>query len=162
MIKRYFNRSLIYLLLTAVLASCAGTGTSSLSMINLEVGKDESVAFFVRKKKYMASLGLVKVVMDGQEVCLICVCSALPEPEIKWLRNTHENPEEFVPVTFTNDLKSSFDSTNGKCTLKISDTYPQDAGIFICVASNIYGNAETQTNLIVECMFFLINFSNQF
>ena len=68
MIKRYFNRSLIYLLLTAVLASCAGTGTSSLSMINLEVGKDESVAFFVRKKKYMASLGLVKVVMDGQEV----------------------------------------------------------------------------------------------
>ena len=68
MIKRYFNRSIIYLLLTAVLASCAGTGTSSLSMINLEVGKDESVAFFVRKKKYMASLGLVKVVMDGQEV----------------------------------------------------------------------------------------------
>ena len=68
MIKRYFNRSLIYLLLTAVLASCAGTGTSSLSMINLEVGKDESIAFFVRKKKYMASLGLVKVVMDGQEV----------------------------------------------------------------------------------------------
>lgn len=68
MIKRYFNRSLIYLLLTAVLASCAGTGTSSISMINLEVGKDESVAFFVRKKKYMASLGLVKVVMDGQEV----------------------------------------------------------------------------------------------
>ena len=65
MIKRYFNRSLIYLLLTAVLASCAGTGTSSLSIINLEVGKDESVAFFVRKKKYMASLGLVKVVMDG-------------------------------------------------------------------------------------------------
>ena len=68
MIKRYFNRSIIYLLLTAVLTSCVGTGTSSLSMINLEVGKDESIAFFVRKKKYMASLGLVKVVMDGQEV----------------------------------------------------------------------------------------------
>ena len=92
-------------------------------------------------------------VMDGEEVCMTCVCSALPSPEINWLRSNHQNPDKFEPVILTNDLRVSYDSTTGKCTLKIFDTYPQDGGIFICVASNMYGDAETRTKLIVDCMF---------
>ena len=93
-------------------------------------------------------------VMDGQEVCLTCVCGASPEPEIRWLRSSYENLDEFVPVTFTNDVKSTFDKSTGKCMLKITDTYPQDSGVFVCVASNIHGQATTRSHLFVECKYF--------
>ena len=88
--------------------------------------------------------------MDGQEICLICVCSAMPEPEINWFRSTLENVDEFVPVKLTNDVKAMFDRSTGKCTLKINDAYPQDSGVYVCVGSNALGTAETRTTLIIE------------
>ena len=88
--------------------------------------------------------------MDGQEINMICVCSALPEPEIIWYRSTLENIDEFTPVKLTNDIKVMFDVSSGKCTLKINDAYPQDSGVYVCVASNFLGTAETRTTLIVE------------
>jgi len=90
--------------------------------------------------------------MDGQEVNLVCICIALPEPDIKWLRNSSNNLNEFIPVVFNNDIRASFDKTTGKCSLRITDTYPQDSGTFICIATNKYGQAETRSNLIIECM----------
>jgi hypothetical protein len=101
--------------------------------------------------KFLKELESPIRVMDGQEVCMTCICVAKPEPEINWLRSTFEDKSIFEPVVFTSDIKSSFDPTTGKCTLKINDTYPQDAGVFVCVASNNYGKAETRTQLIVEC-----------
>lgn len=101
--------------------------------------------------KFLNELETETRVMDGQEVCLTCVCSAKPEPEIKWLKSSHENLNLFLPVVYTSDVKPSFDSTTGKCTLKINDTYPQDAGTYICVASNKLGQTETRTHLVVEC-----------
>jgi hypothetical protein len=94
-------------------------------------------------------------VMDGQEVNLICVCKASPEPTIRWLRTAPNatNSEQLVPVQLTNDIKTNFDYLTGKCTLKISDTYPQDAGLFICVAENQLGTADTRLYLHVECKF---------
>jgi hypothetical protein len=90
--------------------------------------------------------------MDGQEVNLVCICVAKPEPEITWLRSAHENLNEFVPVVFNNDMRAINDQATGKCVLRITDTYPQDAGVFICVAHNKHGRAETRTKLTVECM----------
>ena len=52
-------------LLLIFLNSCAGTGTKSLSMINLNVDSDETAAFFVRKKRFVASAGLVKIQLDS-------------------------------------------------------------------------------------------------
>ena len=37
-------------------------------MINLNVDSDDTAAFFVRKKRYVASAGLVKIQMDGNEI----------------------------------------------------------------------------------------------
>ena len=59
---------LIILFVSGLLTACVGTGTKNLSAINLEVPSDDSAVFIVRKKKYQASLGLVKVLVDGQEV----------------------------------------------------------------------------------------------
>jgi hypothetical protein len=88
--------------------------------------------------------------MDGQEVCLTCICKALPEAELTWLRSSPEDTNKFVPITYTNDIKSTFDNETGKATLKIADVYPQDTAIYVCIASNKHGNTETKTSLIVE------------
>lgn len=92
-------------------------------------------------------------VMDGQEVTLTCICKALPAPEIKWLRNFPGDANKFIPLVYTNDMKSFFDAETGKACLKIADTYPQDTGYYICVASNVHGTAESKTTLIVESKF---------
>ena len=55
-------------ILFSLTVSCAGTGTKSLSMINMSVDSDETAAFFVRKKRFVASGGLVKITLDGNEI----------------------------------------------------------------------------------------------
>ena len=66
-IKNFLNYTLIVLIFI-LSASCAGTGTKSLSMINLSVDSSESAAFFVRKKRFVASAGTVKITLDGNEI----------------------------------------------------------------------------------------------
>jgi hypothetical protein len=91
-------------------------------------------------------------VMDGQEVSFNCVCAARPGPNIEWFRRSlNQSEEDFVPVKLSSDLKWSFDSSTGRCLLRITDTYPQDAGCYLCIARNQYGEARTQTILIVDC-----------
>jgi hypothetical protein len=68
MIKNKIKNILILFIILPVLASCAGTGTKSLSMINLNVDSDETAVFFVRKNRFVASAGLVKISLDGNEV----------------------------------------------------------------------------------------------
>ena len=61
-------RIFLAITLFSLTVSCAGTGTKSLSMINLNVDSDEAAAFFVRKKRFVASGGLVKIQLDGNEI----------------------------------------------------------------------------------------------
>ena len=68
-----FKYFLIFIFTATVLTACAGTGTRNLSAINLEVPDDDSAVFIVRKKKFQASLGLVKVLVDGQQVAKLGV-----------------------------------------------------------------------------------------
>ena len=94
--------------------------------------------------------------MDGQEIIMTCICKALPEPEIKWFRSTPEDANVFAPIMYTNDIRCLFDAETGKATLKIGDVYPQDTAVYVCVASNVHGVAETRSSLTVESMFFNI------
>ena len=64
---------LIVLFFSGFLTACTGTGTTNLSAINLEVPSGDSAVFIVRKKKFQASLGLVKVLVDGREVAKLGV-----------------------------------------------------------------------------------------
>lgn len=99
--------------------------------------------------KFVISLPESIEIMDGQEANFVCVCSALPEPEIVWLRDFN-NSNNFGPLNITNDVKISYDPVNGKCCLKITDVYPQDTGKYKCIAKNKYGIAETVSKLTVE------------
>ena len=88
--------------------------------------------------------------MDGQEVSLTCICQSQPTAQVKWLRSAPEDTDKLIPLMFTNDIKSSFDAETGKVTLKICDAYPQDTGVYVCVAANALGTAQTKTSLTVE------------
>ena len=59
---------LIVLFITGFLTACTGTGTKNLSAINFEVPDNNSAVFVVRKSRFAASGGLVKISLDGQEV----------------------------------------------------------------------------------------------
>ena len=65
--KKYLK---IFLILNIFIlsVSCAGTGTKNFSSVNFDVPTDEAAVFFVRKKKYIGSAGLVKVILDGEEI----------------------------------------------------------------------------------------------
>ena len=66
MIKNKIKNILILFIILPVLASCAGTGTKSLSMINLNVDSDETAAFFVENVLLLCRSS--KISLDGNEV----------------------------------------------------------------------------------------------
>lgn len=68
MLKNIKLRSLIFLFSLSVLASCAGTGTKNYSAVSYEAPSDQAVIFIGRKNRFVASAGLVKVILDGQEI----------------------------------------------------------------------------------------------
>jgi hypothetical protein len=64
----------IFIIVTSlVLASCAGTGTKNFSSINYEASSDQAVLFVGRKNKFIASAGLTKIILDGQEIAKLGV-----------------------------------------------------------------------------------------
>jgi hypothetical protein len=112
------------------------------------------------KPSFVTELSGESHVMDGQEVNLSCVCMAKPEPSIVWTRTDtpQHGPGVVLPVEYTSDIRSSFDASTGRCLLKITDTYPQDAGVYICSASNVHGQAETRSKVVVDSKFLVLNF----
>ena len=63
-----FKYVLIFIFTATVLTACAGTGTKNFSAISFEVPSNESAVFVVRKKRYVASAGLIKIILDGREI----------------------------------------------------------------------------------------------
>lgn len=50
------------------LAACAGTGTKDISSLSFKTSTDKAGLFFYRKNVYLASAGLIKVLVNGQEI----------------------------------------------------------------------------------------------
>lgn len=82
---------------------------------------------------------------DGAKVTLACRVVGQPMPEeVCWLRDG-------VPIEANNpDYRSVFDETTGRARLSINEVFPDDAGLFECVAENCCGKAVTQAELLVE------------
>jgi hypothetical protein len=83
--------------------------------------------------------------MDGAKVTLACRVVGLPMPEaVSWLRDGR-------PIRVDNpDYGRAYDPTTGRALLSINEVFPEDTGLFECVAENPYGKANTQAELLVE------------
>jgi len=82
-----------------------------------------------------------RTVKDGESVTLKCVVAGDPEPQIEWSKNgsiVHSSKE------------ISLKYKAGVATLTIEEVFPEDAGEYICKATNSVGVASTKCKLQVS------------
>ncbi|KAG5897350.1 hypothetical protein JTB14_030235 [Gonioctena quinquepunctata] len=91
--------------------------------------------------RFVKRLSPVRV-MDGEKVQFSCVVTGKPIPKVEWYHND-------LPVKEAKDVVISQDS-EGLCTLAISEVFPENAGVYTCIAMNRAGEAVCKSSLIVE------------
>ena len=82
-------------------------------------------------------------VMDGDETRFVGKVRAMPMPEVTWYHDgkvVYDNP----------DFRTSYNKETGEVVLFIVEVFPQDTGVYECVAVNKYGRATTRAQLNVE------------
>jgi len=82
-------------------------------------------------------------VMDGDETRFVGKVRGIPMPEVTWYHDgkvVYDNP----------DFRTSYNKETGEVVLFIVEVFPQDTGVYECVAVNRYGRASTQAQLAVE------------
>ena len=84
-----------------------------------------------------------RVVQDGQHVELNVKFTGYPWPEITW---THNNE----PILPSADFQIVIDMEHMISTLIIIEVFPEDQGVYSCVARNPLGEDITTCELIVE------------
>lgn len=79
-------------------------------------------------------------VREGQAVAFRCRISAKPAPTIKWQKADKViKPSRYFQMTKEGDY----------CILKISEAFPEDEGVYKCIAENPAGTIATQAKLKV-------------
>jgi len=91
-------------------------------------------------------------VMDGEQVKFSCVVRGVPTPDVIWYHNDKvisDNP----------DFVTKYNRDTGEVQLQIVEVFPQDTGVYNCVATNKYGNAVNTAQLRVEGIYsiYLLN-----
>ncbi|GFT55266.1 myosin light chain kinase, smooth muscle [Nephila pilipes] len=89
--------------------------------------------------KFLQSLG-DRTVQDGESVTLKCTISGDPEPQVEWTKNgdvVHSSKE------------ISLKYKSGIATLTIEEVYPEDAGEYVCKATNSIGTVSSKSKLQV-------------
>lgn len=99
---------------------------------------DESPPYFIN------ALEPIKV-MDGEKARFCALVAGSPKPEVSWLHDgklVKENP----------DFHLTYNQQTGSVGLEILEVFPQDGGLYECVANNVYGTASVTARLTVEGM----------
>jgi hypothetical protein len=83
--------------------------------------------------------------MDGGQVSLECRVFGNPMPTgVEWLHSGK-------PIHADNpDFRPAYAQDTGDALLVIEEVYPEDAGVYECIARNVYGEARTKAELIIE------------
>lgn len=79
---------------------------------------------------------------DGYTIQFECQVEGSPRPQITWFRQT-------AIIKPSQDFQMFYDEDN-VATLIIREVFPEDAGMFTCVAKNTAGFASSTTELTVE------------
>ncbi|VDM69940.1 unnamed protein product, partial [Strongylus vulgaris] len=79
-------------------------------------------------------------VSQGELVEMSCEVGATPSPLIEWLHNGEKVTDPRLVTSYS----------NGKATLRITEAEPNDAGEYMCKASNSAGDESCRANLTVQ------------
>lgn len=81
-----------------------------------------------------------QTIREGQAVTFRCKITAKPAPQVTWQKGDKViKPSKYFQMPKDGDY----------CTLKISEAFPEDEGVYKCVATNPAGTISTQANLKV-------------
>lgn len=78
---------------------------------------------------------------DGESLVLTCHVTGDPEPQITWSKNGKS-----ISSSEIMDLRYK----NGVATLTIHEVFPEDEGVFSCIATNSISAIETKCKLTVK------------
>ncbi|CAH1789051.1 unnamed protein product [Owenia fusiformis] len=92
-----------------------------------------------KKPEFLTNLEDVRV-NDGDVLILECKVEGIPEPDIKWYFGKEELKE--------GDFTMSYDKTVAH--LELDETLPEDAGEYICVATNETGSTQQSCDVRVR------------
>jgi len=96
------------------------------------------------KPEFTQQLKDVKV-EDGKAFELICVVEGDPTPEVKWFLEGEED------VDLENDEEFIIEYKNGICSLAVNESFADDEGRYVCMATNKHGSAVTSSMVTVSC-----------
>lgn len=82
--------------------------------------------------------------MKGSSVKLKVRISGEPGPDVEWFKDEQ-------PIEDEGNFRIEFDDSNG-CTLIINPCRHNDGGLYRCVASNDFGKAVSEAELVVTGM----------
>ncbi|XP_010851093.1 PREDICTED: palladin-like [Bison bison bison] len=85
---------------------------------------------------------------EGQVVVLECRVRGTPPLQVCWFRQGSEI-QDSPDFRILQKKPRSTAEPEEICTLVIAETFPEDAGIFTCSASNDYGSAASTAQLVV-------------
>lgn len=122
------------------------TSTASIKIVENENELEETSEYI--SPRFIEKLKPVQI-MDGESLSLPCRVIGYPTPKIQWLHNKQEISEE-RGVDIVQD-------SDGLCVLSISEVFPEDAGNYICCATNKFGKARSKANVTVEGILCLIH-----
>ncbi|XP_053441978.1 palladin isoform X6 [Nycticebus coucang] len=87
-------------------------------------------------------------VVEGQVVVLECRARGAPPLQVQWFRQGSEI-QDSPDFRILQKKPRSTAEPEEICTLVIAETFPEDAGIFTCLARNEYGSATSTAQLVV-------------
>ena len=82
---------------------------------------------------------------EGSATKLEVRISGEPEPKVEWFKDEQ-------PIEEGSNFRIEFDDTDG-CTLVINSTKTSHEGLYKCVASNSFGKANSEAELLVTGLY---------
>ena len=81
--------------------------------------------------------------IEGDQVIFTCIVSGKPAPTLTWFLND-------IDISNSDDFVIDYDVNTGKCECIIVETFPEDAGMYKCIATNCIGEATSAAELVVS------------
>ena len=79
-------------------------------------------------------------VFDGEQVVFSCIVTGTPAPTLTWM---HDD----TVIGVDDDFVIDYNVLTGKCECIIVESFPEDAGMFVCIAANPVGEATSAAEL---------------
>lgn len=124
-----------------------GSVTSTATVKMLEEAPQEVVEEF-ESPRFVEELVEPVEVMDGEPLLLTCKVVGKPTPRVAWYHNEEK-------VVETKETHISQDAS-GKCVLEITEVFPENQGVYKCVATNKIGETLTKTTVNIQGTFYTL------